>query len=38
MLSSTACDSPWMLDTVSKHRPFSFTYNLGNKSNFYSLL
>jgi hypothetical protein len=34
MLSSTACDSLWMSDTVSKRRPFSFIFNLGNKSNF----
>jgi hypothetical protein len=25
MLSSTACDSLWMSDTVSKRRPFSFS-------------
>jgi hypothetical protein len=32
MLSSTACDSLWMSDTISKHRPFSFFLNLGNKA------
>jgi hypothetical protein len=32
MLSSTACDSLWMPDIVSKRRPFSFIFNLGNKS------
>jgi hypothetical protein len=32
MLSSTACDSFWMSDTVSKCRPFSFIFNLGNKA------
>jgi hypothetical protein len=31
MLSSTTCDSLWMSDTVWKHRPFSFIFNLGNK-------
>jgi hypothetical protein len=30
MLSSTVCNSLWMSDTVSKRRPFSFIFNLGN--------
>jgi hypothetical protein len=30
MLSSTACNSIWMSDSVSKHHPFSFIFNLGN--------
>jgi hypothetical protein len=29
---STACYSCWISDTVSKHRPFSFIFNLGNKA------
>jgi hypothetical protein len=33
MLSSTACDSFWISDTVSKRLPFSFIFNLGNKGN-----
>jgi hypothetical protein len=32
MLSSTTCDSLWRSDTVSKHRPFSLIFNLGNKT------
>jgi hypothetical protein len=32
MLSSAACDSLWMSDAVSKCRPFSFIFNLGNKA------
>jgi hypothetical protein len=32
MLSSTACDSLQMPDTVPKCRPFSFIFNLGNKA------
>jgi hypothetical protein len=32
MLSSATCDSLWMSDTVSKCRPFSFIFNLGNKA------
>jgi hypothetical protein len=32
MLSSTACDSLWMSDTVSKRRHFTFIFNLGNKA------
>jgi hypothetical protein len=31
MVSSTACDSLCMSDTVSKHRPFSFIFNWGKK-------
>jgi hypothetical protein len=31
MLSSTACDSLWMSDTFSKHRPFRFIFNLEKK-------
>jgi uncharacterized YccA/Bax inhibitor family protein len=30
MLSSTACDSLWMSDTVSKRHPFSFIFSLRN--------
>jgi hypothetical protein len=31
MLSGTTCDSLWMPDVVSKRRPFTFIFNLGNK-------
>jgi hypothetical protein len=33
MLFSAACDSLWMSDTVSKRRPCSFIFNLGNRAN-----
>jgi hypothetical protein len=31
MLLSTTYKSLWVSDTVSKHHPFSFIFNLGNK-------
>jgi hypothetical protein len=32
MLLSTACESLWMSDTVSKHGSFNLIFNLGNKA------
>jgi hypothetical protein len=31
-LHAVECRSLWMSDTVSKRRPFSFIFNLGNKA------
>jgi hypothetical protein len=32
MLSSTACDSHWMSDIVSKRHPFGLIFDFGNKA------